>query len=21
MTFGTERSDLNCYGCQLNCCT
>jgi len=21
MTFGTERSDLNCYGCQLNCHT
>jgi hypothetical protein len=21
MTFGTERSSLNCYGCQLNCCT
>jgi hypothetical protein len=21
MTFGTERSGLNCYGCQLNCCT
>ena len=20
MRFGTERSDLNCYGCQLNCC-